>query len=193
MRAFLIKGKSMKLFKYECYRVVISEEALILKPFKKIWDRDKSKDKNKALQELAYIYFMEDPASDYSYLTDKEDRSRAIKEGEGLREDWEPDEDLIKAMSFYASFKSTSALMLEDTRIAVDNLRNYLRKIDLGETDDKGRPVHTISTVVSAIKQIPQLVTDLAEAEKAIAKEMFEQGRVRGQRAKSIFEDGVVL
>lgn len=39
----------MKLFKYKDFAVTISEEALLLKPFKKIWDRDKSKNKTKAL------------------------------------------------------------------------------------------------------------------------------------------------
>ena len=35
----------MKLFKYESYQVTIEPEALTLKPFKVIWDRDKSKHK----------------------------------------------------------------------------------------------------------------------------------------------------
>jgi len=39
----------MKLFKYDAYKVVISEEALMLKPFKLIWSRDKTNGKNKAL------------------------------------------------------------------------------------------------------------------------------------------------
>jgi hypothetical protein len=34
-------------------------------------------------------------------------------------------------MELYASFKSTSALLLEDTRIAVDKLRQLLKDIDL--------------------------------------------------------------
>lgn len=33
----------MKLFKYEGYNLTISEEAMLLKPFKTIWKRDKSK------------------------------------------------------------------------------------------------------------------------------------------------------
>ena len=48
----------IKLFKYEGYKLNISEEALLLKPFKEIWQRDKSKNKDKALQELGYIYFI---------------------------------------------------------------------------------------------------------------------------------------
>lgn len=184
---------SMKLFKYEGYKVVISEEALLLKPFKDIWDRDKTKDKSKALSELGYIYFMQDPASDYQYIVDDTERSKAIMEGEGISAKWKPDDLVKKAMEFYSSFKTTSALILEDTRYAANNLRNFLRTIDLKEVDDKGKPIYTVSTIVSAIKQIPQLVTDLAEAERAIAKEMKESGRVRGQKAKSIFEDGIVL
>ena len=37
----------MKLFKYEGYKIVIEPEILTLKPFKKIWERDKSANKNK--------------------------------------------------------------------------------------------------------------------------------------------------
>ena len=48
----------IKLFKYEGYKLNISEEALLLKPFKEIWQRDKSKSKDRAFQELGYIYFL---------------------------------------------------------------------------------------------------------------------------------------
>lgn len=182
----------MKLFKYEAYKVVISEEALALKPFKQIWNRDKSSNKDRAIAELSYVYFMEDPASDYQYLVDRDERSNAIIEGEGLSSKWKPDKLVIEAMEFYSSFKTTSALILEDTRYAADNLRKSLRNINLEATDDKGKPIYTVSSIISAIKQIPQLVKELAEAERAVSKEMIENnGRVRGQRAKTILEDGL--
>lgn len=181
----------MKLFKYEAYRVVISEEALALKPFKAIWNRDKSKLKDRAVQELAYVYFMEDPASDYQYLVDRDDRSIAIIEGEGLG-NWKPDKLVQEAMEFYASFKTTSALILEDTRKVADNLRKALPTLDITEEDDKGRPKHTIASITKAIRELNVLVKELAETERVIAKEMAEtKGRVRGQRAKTILEDGV--
>lgn len=184
----------MRLFKYEQYKVVISEEALALKPFKILWNRDRSINKDKAIAELSYVYFMEDPASDYQYLVDREERSRAIIEGEGLDSKWKPDKAVQEAMNFYASFKTTSALILEDTRYAVDNLRTSLRNINLEDTDEKGRPIHTVTSIISAIKQVPQLVKELAEAERAVAKEMAaNNGRVRGSKTKTIFEDGLDL
>ena len=181
----------MKLFRYEGYKVVISEEALALKPFKVLWNRDKTASKDRAIAELSLVYFMEDPASDYQYLVDRDERLKAIIEGEGLPPTWKPDKAVKEAMQLYASFKTTSALILEDTRYAADNLRKSLRKIDLEERDDKGKPIYTVSNILSAIKQVPALVKELAEAERAIAKEMAENnGRVRGSRSKTLFEDG---
>lgn len=179
----------MKLFKYEGYKLHISEEAFMLKPFKEIWNRDKTKNKDKALQELAYVYFMCDPRSDYQYIVDEEDRAKAIKEGEGIDPKWKPDNKVIEAMKFYKTFKPVSALLLEDTRIAVDKLRQLLRNIDLTEVDDKGKPIYTLNTVTATIKQIPSLVKDLDEAEKAISKEIMESDKVRGAQEKSMYED----
>ena len=179
----------MKLFRYEGYKLHISEEAFVLKPFKELWNRDKSKNKDKALQELAYVYFMCDPRSDYQYIVDEDDRAKAIKEGEGIDSKWKPDNKVIMAMEFYKQFKPVSALLLEDTRGAVDKLRQLLRNIDLTEVDDKGKPIYTLNTVTATIKQIPSLVKDLDEAEKAIAKEIMESDKVRGAQEKSMYED----
>ena len=182
----------MKLFKYEAYKVTISDEALVLKPFKLIWNRDRSATKNKALTELGYVYFMCDPRSDYQYIIDEEERSNAIKESEGMDADWTPDKLVHEAMKFYSSFKSTSALLLEDTRVAIDKVRTFLKDVDLKEVDDKGKPLYTINSITSTIKMIPQLIKDLDEAEKAIASEMREQGgKVRGQKTKSLLEDSL--
>ena len=182
----------MKLFKYKEYKVTISEEALALKPFRQLWNRDKTINKNKAISELSYVYFMEDPASDYQYLVDRDERSKAIIEGEGLDSKWKPDKAVSEAMEFYASFKTTSALILEDTRKVAENLRKALPTINIMEEDDKGRPKYTISSITKAIRELNVLVKELAETEKVIAKEMAESnGRVRGQKAKTILEDGL--
>lgn len=183
----------MKLFKYEGYKVVISEEAFALKVFRQIWNRDRSVNKDKAIMELGYVYFMTDPRSDYQYLVDEEERSKAIIEGEGLPSNWKPDKIVTEAMQFYSRFKPTAALLLEDTRVAVEKLRKLLRDIDLQETDDKGRPVYTLNTITATIKQVPSLAKDLDEAERALASEMRNGGKMRGQGEKTIFEDNLDL
>lgn len=176
----------MKLFKYEGYNLTISEEALALKPFKKIWDRDKTSTKEKAIVELAYCYFMEDPRSDYQYIIDRDDRSDAIKEGEGLKKDWKPDKDIIAAMELYASFKSTAALLLDDIRTLVDGYRSKLKDMT---SDMSTLTVKEVKDIGAIIKQIPSIVKDLDEAEKALAKEIAQNDKVRGAQEKSIYED----
>jgi hypothetical protein len=179
----------VKLFNLEDYEVVVEPEALVLAPFKKLWDRDRNKDKHMAKQELAYLFFMGDPRSDYQYIIDSEIRSSEIIKGLGMPDKWKPDKAVEDALKFYESFKPVSAGLLEDTRVAVNKLREMLRNIDLDERDEKQRPVYTLSSITQTIKQIPALVRDLDEAERTLSKDIKTEARARGSQNKSVFED----
>lgn len=179
----------VRLFKFEGYQVTVDPEALALAPFKALWQRDKSKTKNIAQQELAFIYFMDDPRSDYQYIVDEEERAKEVKQGLGMPDKWEPDNVVKRARDFYNSFKPASAGLLEDTKVAVNKLRQLLRNIDLEEKDEKGKPVYTLNTITATIKQIPGLVKDLDEAERTLSKDIIEESRARGSQSKSLYED----
>lgn len=178
----------IKLFKYEGYKIVISEEAFALKPFRQIWQRDKTVNKDRAIMELGFIYFYCDPRSDYQFLVDDKERLEAIKEGEGLPAKWEPDKVLIEAMEFYKSFKPISALLLEDTRFMVNKFRTKLRELDFDNLE-----VKEFKEVTAIVKQITPLIRDLDEAEKALNSEMRNSSKMRGQGEKTIFEDGLSM
>jgi hypothetical protein len=66
-----------------------------------------------------------------------------------------------------------------------------MKDIDLTKTDDKGKPLYTLNTITSTIKQIPSLSEDLRKAEESLTKEIEENSRMRGQQAKKILEDGI--
>lgn len=178
----------LKLFKYEGYKIVISEEAFALKPFRQIWQRDRTINKDKAIMELGFIYFFCDPRSDYQYLTDEKERKEAIKEGEGLPPKWEPDKIVQEAMTFYESFKPTAALLLEDTRFMVNKFRMKLREVDFDNLE-----VKEFKEITAIVKQLIPLVEDLNKAEKALTTEISNTGRMRGQGEKTIFEDDLTL
>lgn len=181
----------MKLFKYEGYKVTIEPEALALKPFGTIWNRDKSKHKNNAINELSYVYFFSDPRSDYQYIVDEEFRSQAIKDGEGLPDKWKPDKQVLEAIAFYRQFKTSSALLLEATRILIDKVMAQMKDLDLNERDKNDKPIFALNTITSTIEKVPGLVLKLDEAEKAISAELKNNGGMRGQGEKSVFEDNL--
>lgn len=179
----------MKLFKREGYNIEIDDEAYLLKPFKTLIDKDSSVDKNKALSELAYIYYYCDPRSDYQEFLDDDIKNENIKLALGLPKNWKPSKYVMAAMEFYNSFTPTAALLLKDTRIAVNKLRELLRNIDLTKEDDHGKPIYTLNTVTATIKQIPELVKSLDEAERTLDREISNEDKVRGSQSKSIYED----
>lgn len=179
----------IRLFRYDAYEVTVEPEAIMLAPFKALYDRDKSKGKSLAKQELAYIYFMGDPRSDYQYLVDAEVRSQEIIKGLGMPDKWKPDKAVERALAFYESFKPISAGLLEDTRFVVEKLRQELREMDFNERDDKGKPVHTLQSITATLKQIPGLAKDLDEAERALGKDIIAEAKARGSQTKALLED----
>lgn len=168
----------MRLFRYEGYEVKVAPEALTLKPFKKVWDRDKSKTKDTAIQELSFVYFYCDPRSDYQYIIDDDDRLEAVRDGEGLPKKWKPDAVLMQAIEFYKTFDTASAALLRAAMIAVDKVKKKLVDADLDKTDDKGKPVIPLNTYMATLKMVPEVATMLRDAEKTINDES-EYGEAR--------------
>lgn len=175
----------MRLFKYEGYEVRVAPEALTLKPFKKIWERDKSKNKDRAIQELSFVYFYCDPRSDYQYIIDDEDRLEAVKNGEGFPKNWKPDEELNKAIDFYRTFDTSSAILLRAAQEGVDKVQKALKGMDLADCEAKD-----LKDYMSVLKMVPEVATMLKDAEKAINDES-EYGEAKGAIEKTLFDDGL--
>ena len=183
----------MKLLNIENYQIKVTDEALLVRPIRDLFMADKSKTKEKFYQQCSIIFFMADPRSSYGYITDDDERFEAIRTQEGLPKNYTIDKNLQLAIDTYKKLTTTiSSQLLEDTYVAIDKLRKFLRNIDLYAVDDKGKPLYTINSITSAIKAIPQLTKDIQEAEKQVNSDILEVGRKRGGDAgKALFEDGI--
>lgn len=182
----------MKLVKLENYQLVIEDELLLLTPFKSLYKKDKTKGKSNFLEFLTIVYYVYDPRSDYSYIVNEQQRLKEVCETNGfiLRKFTAEENECIE---LYKKLTTTiSQELLRSTKIAIDKVKTFLENVDLNQLDDKGKPVYTISSITTAIKQIPQLAKDVMEAEKAVAKEIAEQGRARGgDQRQALFKDGI--
>ena len=183
---------TMKLVRVENFQIVFEDELLLLKPFRQLYKSDKNRDKKGFMDFLTLVYFTYDPRSDYSYIVNEDDRLKEVCETNGI--DIAKFSDLQKeCVELYKKLTTTiSQELLRSTKIAIDKVREFLETLDLTATDDKGKPLYTINSVTTAIRQIPQLAKDVMDAEKAVAKEVQEQGTARGGNdSKSLMDDGV--
>lgn len=183
----------MILFEIKDYSFTFSPQALALKPFKVLWERDRFKDKSTATAELAFIYYFADGRSDFNNILDKEKRTTEIlNQIGGLPENWKIDNEIEEAIEFYKErTKTISSILLEDAEHAAHTLSNFMRTIDLHEKDDKGKYVNDAKSIADTLAKIPKVIDSLQETAKKVKKELEEKGNARGSISKGIFEDGM--
>lgn len=183
----------MHLLEFEDYEVRVAPEALLVKPFRMLYNQDRSKQKEKFFQQMSYVFFFCDPRSTYAYLTEDEDRKKAIIEQEGLEPDFQPSKLLVEAMEVYKKHTVTSSTeLLRSTRVAVDALSTELRstKSKLAERTDKGAAVYKTNDIISSLERVLKLIPQLQELERKVASEIQESTKARGGQ-KAMFEDGI--
>ena len=174
----------MKLFEYKNYKVQIADEALTLSPFKKIHDRDKTKGKERAFKELAFIYHMCDIKSDFLIIGDEEERAEQIKAQVDLDDDWNPDEYVKAGMDLYRerTISPTMALYLNSVKAAMDT-GQYL--------SNTGALLAERNEITGALDKISKIIKDLKASEKEVIKEQQErEGRMKGSQEMGMFEEG---
>ena len=181
----------MELFELKEYNLTYSPQALALEPFKKLWDRDKSKDKQIAIAELSFIYFFADYKSDFSDILDEHKRAEEILDAISLPKGWKPDAAVYAAIKFYQDRSYTVTMrMLESAHKAINKLNKYFDNVNPLEKDSQGKLVHDAKKLVDTIGNLGKVVDGLKELEDRVKKEKEKKGRLRAGREKGLFEDG---
>ena len=158
-----------------------SPYALIIKEFKKLFNRDKSKGKEKAVKELAYIYFKCNHNSPYS-IYDEEEKEIKIKESIfGKESKWKPDADVKAACDRYIKLLDTHSIrLLKSARKSVKKLERYFDDIDLTILDDNGKPIYSAKDLVANLAKVGDVVIGLSKLEELVKKEDQERATTRG-------------
>lgn len=183
----------MKLIRYEDFQVKLADEAFLVRPIRRLWNADRSAQKEQFWRQMSYMYFMVSPASSYSYILDLEERSAEIIKQEGLPEDFKPSEMLKEAMLIYKKLTITpSQKLLESSLIAADTVSKFLRDPTILEkVDDKGRPLYQISSITAALKNVEGIVSSLQALQKKVEQELEEDsGKARGTQELTLGDVG---
>ena len=179
----------MKLIQVVNYELKIADEALLVRPIRKLWNMDRSKGKETFYKQMSILYFVYDPSSNYAYISNEKDRLKEVLEQENIT-DFHNTAEFKDAVEAYKKLVRTpSSELLNDVRLTVDKMRQALTSIDFDDLEEKDK-VSAINTVTAVISKIPKLVKDLSEAERAVTKELEEQGSARGSQELTIGDMG---
>lgn len=181
----------MKLISTEGYQLHIADEALLIKPIRKLYNQDRSASKEQFYRQMSYLYFMIDPRSTYAYILDPEERAKNIIAQEGLDPNFKPSPLLEEAMDVYKKHTITpSQELLNAALIAANTVSVFLKNPNiLTEEDDKGRPKYQISAITTALKNVEGIVTSLQNLQKKVENEILEQSKTRGSQELTILDE----
>lgn len=181
----------MNLLQIQDGELVISPEALMIKQFKRIWDSDRTKSKEKALKELAFVYFFADPRSNFQTIQDKKDREHEVRNSLDIPDKWKVDSRILETISTYEQMTNVGGIkLIRATRIAVDKISTMMEELDPDERGEKGTPIRSLSSIIEAAQKIPALARELVKAEQLLAREITDSTRARKGQVGSVAEDG---
>jgi hypothetical protein len=182
----------MQLFQLRKYQVIFEPQTMMLKPFADI--RDKNEDEDLTLKELSFIWFFTDVRSDFQSIIDEDIRKEEIIKAISLPKEWEPDETVIKGIKFYKEYSKTPSSSLYDASVkTVEFIEKELKNPEalLEKTDSRGNPIYKLDSLLTMLNKIPDAMEKLKKAKDQVIREMEEQSQLKGQKVKSMFEDGI--
>jgi hypothetical protein len=166
----------MNLFTLDNQRVTISPEALTVKEFKTIWDRDTSKHKEYAVEDLSYVFFMSDYRSAY-LAYDADARENRITKDVITKKGWKPDDKIKSAIEKYSELQETPSMgLLKDAECALDKIRYYFKNVDV--TQDLEGSI--TKTLIANVEKLGGVIKGLSSLREMVDKEISESKRVRG-------------
>lgn len=160
----------------------IAPQVFAIKEFSDLWVKKKPEE---SFLNISVVYYYADIRSPY-----KGDWDQIANDIMYEIPDWKPSDAILKAVGKYEELnRPPSANSLEAAEAAQKKLDEYLRTIDLTETDDNGKLLHSAKTIMDMINNMPKTVKAIQELRKAVEMEQMDDSLLRAGREKGAFED----
>lgn len=178
----------MKLISVDNYELRVSDEALLVKPIRKLWNQDRSAKKERFYEQMSVLFYVYSPSSNYSYITDEKERMKEVLAQEGLS-DFKPSQDFKDAVEIYKKLNITpEGKLLDRTINFVDKTGKALDDINYDEIEELDKKIVAMKNGMAMVALVPKLMGELSKAKKAVEKELEEQGNTRGSQELTILD-----
>lgn len=167
-------------------------EALLIYPYKDIWERDTSADKSIAIAEFCFIEFMMSKKKSNPYAGyDNDVRFEKLRDAY-FDEDWEPDDLVQKGMAelheFQTNASATYSYFIAMEEIA-HKLKKFMREVDLDERNDRGGLMWKPKDITSAMTDTDRILQNMNSMRDKVEQELFESAKTKGNRTTNYFEE----
>lgn len=170
-----------------------SVHALVISPFKEMWENDTSEGKQDCLKDFAYIELLCSPKKSNPYHgRDEEERVKLVKKEVYKDENYSITSELILATLKYKEcleLSSPSYPMYDASRVAANKLRKFLLDFNLEERTPHGAMVLKPKDVTSALKEIPDTMKGIEIARLKVNDELTEDSKTRNDRKIGSYEE----
>jgi hypothetical protein len=169
-------------------------EVLLISPFKDIWERDKTRDKSVAIQELTYIEFVASVKKTNPYRDYSQDIIESkVKEGVIKIENWEADNLILKGIEYLKNIQKEGSLSYSyylSAKKAAEKMRDFFDTFDINEKNFKtGNPVYKPSDITRALMDTSKVLENLTALSKKVDDELFEEVKLKANKKVSVFSD----
>lgn len=177
----------MELFDIDSGKVTLNPTSLYIPPFKELWDRDTSENKDQATKEIAYVAFLCNLSAKNPYNAYAESLREEKVNKDTIRK--KPDKIIKDAIKKYKEFQDTTyTRLLISSKNAAEKLASYFDNMDFSKVDSYGKPIYTGRDLTSNLKEVGNIIKSLTSLEKQVQKDMLDISNVRGGSEIGAFE-----
>lgn len=186
----------MDLFVVQGGKAIPSVHALMIQPFKAMWEKDTSEDKGEVINIFTYIELLLSPKKSNPFHGYPEE-SRPIKIKENIWKDANYQSplftglEIIRAIEEYKEFLHNAApgysLYLAALG-AADTLKDFLLDLNMARTTNSGALQLKPKDVTSALNDISEVIRNLNDGRDKLLAEIKESSKSRNNREIGPFE-----
>lgn len=167
-------------------------ETLLISPFKDIWERDKTKEKAFALEDLTYVEFTTSMFKSNPYREYPESRKHEVVMKDIItRKGWKVDPLITKAQKKIKDLQedgSTTYNYYMSAKLALEKLQEFFNTFDINERNPKTfTPIHKPREITSAVKDTKDALLNLKALDSQMQDEMMADTKTRGNKEIGYF------
>lgn len=182
------------LFQIEGRAVFPNPETLLVSPFKEIWERDKSKNKENAIQEFAYIEFMTSMLKSNPYREYPEAKKDEIIRKDLITQiDWNPDELIEKGIQRIIDLQTEGSITYSywmSNKAAIEKMISFFNNFDIDERNFKtGNPIYKPNDIINSVAGAEKTLTTLNTLKSKVDEEIYEKNKNKSDKIISPFAE----